>query len=72
MTTSNHFNSIIKILLIFRNFTSFLKFINSNCCIKLFKYRYETAPGPCKLCGAVFTINTATRLCTKVERVTVL
>lgn len=29
-------------------------------------------PGPCKLCGAVFTINTATRLCTKVERVTVL
>lgn len=34
--------------------------------------RYETAPGPCKLCGAVFTINTATRLCTKVERVTVL
>ena len=34
--------------------------------------RYETAPGACKLCGAVFTINTATRLCTKVERVTVL
>ena len=34
--------------------------------------RYETAPGPCKLCGAVFTIDTATRLCTKVERVTVL
>ena len=34
--------------------------------------RYETAPGPCKLCGAVFTIDTKTRLCTKVERVTVL
>lgn len=34
--------------------------------------RYETAPGPCKLCGAVFTIDTKTRLCTQTERVTVL
>ena len=34
--------------------------------------RYETAPGACKLCGAVFTIDTKTRLCTKVERVMIL
>lgn len=31
--------------------------------------RYETAPGPCKLCGAVFTVDANTRLCTGVERI---
>lgn len=31
--------------------------------------RFEPAPGPCKFCGAVFTIDSATRRCTHVERV---
>jgi hypothetical protein len=33
--------------------------------------RYQTAAGPCKLQGAVFTLNSATGLCTAVERVDV-
>lgn len=31
--------------------------------------RYKPADGPCKLQGAVFTLDTATGLCTEVERV---
>ena len=31
--------------------------------------RYEVAPGPCMLAGAVFTIDAASRRCTGVERV---
>jgi len=31
--------------------------------------RYKVAEGPCKLCGAVFTLDTETKLCTGVERV---
>ena len=31
--------------------------------------RYKSADGPCKLQGAVFTLDTATGLCTAVERV---
>ena len=31
--------------------------------------RFETAPGPCMLCGAVFTVDMATRHCTNAERV---
>ena len=31
--------------------------------------RFETAPGPCRLCGAVFTIDTKTKRCSKAERV---
>ena len=31
--------------------------------------RYKPAEGPCKLQGAVFTLDTATGLCTEVERV---
>ena len=30
--------------------------------------RYQTAAGPCKLQGAVFTLDTTTGLCTAVER----
>lgn len=33
--------------------------------------RYEPAPGPCKLEGCIFTVNTDTGRCTKVERVAV-
>ena len=33
--------------------------------------RYKPAEGPCKLQGAVFTVDTATGLCTAVERVDV-
>ena len=33
--------------------------------------RYQTAPGPCKLQGAIFTLDSATGLCTAVERVDV-
>lgn len=32
--------------------------------------RYEVAPGKCRLCGTVFTIDTKTRLCVRAERVT--
>ncbi len=35
------------------------------------KSRYEPAGGPCRLCGAVFTIDSKTRRCTGVERVMV-
>lgn len=35
------------------------------------KSRYEPAGGPCRLCGAVFTIDAKTRRCTGVERVMV-
>ena len=35
------------------------------------KSRYEPAGGPCRLCGAVFTIDAKTRCCTGVERVMV-
>jgi metallophosphoesterase (TIGR00282 family) len=31
--------------------------------------RYKSAEGPCKLQGAVFTVDTATGLCTAVERI---
>ena len=31
--------------------------------------RYEQAPGPCALQGAVFTIDTATGLCTAAEAI---
>ena len=31
--------------------------------------RYKPADGPCKLQGAVFTLDTATGLCTEVERI---
>lgn len=31
--------------------------------------RYESAPGPCALHGALFVIDTASRRCTKVERI---
>ena len=31
--------------------------------------RFETAQGPCMLCGAVFTVDPATRKCISVERV---
>ena len=31
--------------------------------------RYKPAEGPCKLQGAVFTLDTATGLCTAVERI---
>ena len=31
--------------------------------------RYQTAPGPCKLQGAIFTLNSNTGLCTAVERI---
>ena len=31
--------------------------------------RYEEAEGPCKLQGAVFTLDSETGLCTAVERV---
>ncbi len=31
--------------------------------------RFEVAPGPCRLCGALFTVDTRTRQCVKVERV---
>ena len=34
--------------------------------------RFETAPGACQLCGAVFTIDSKTRRCTNAERVAVL
>ena len=34
--------------------------------------RYEPADGPVMLCGAVFTIDTHTRRCTRVERVKLL
>ena len=33
--------------------------------------RYEVAPGACKLCGAVFTVDAGTGKCTGVERVTI-
>ena len=33
--------------------------------------RYQVADGPCKLCGAVFTLDTGTGLCTEVERLEV-
>ena len=32
-------------------------------------FRYETAPGPCMLAGAVFTIDAKTGRCTAAERV---
>ena len=35
------------------------------------KSRYEPAGGPCRLCGAVFTIDAKMRCCTGVERVMV-
>ena len=31
--------------------------------------RYRPAPGPCKLQGAIFTLDSETGLCTAVERV---
>ena len=31
--------------------------------------RYQTAPGPCKLQGAIFTLDSATGRCTAVERI---
>ena len=31
--------------------------------------RFETAPGPCRLCGAVFTVDTQSKRCSKAERV---
>ncbi len=31
--------------------------------------RYQTAPGPCKLQGAIFTLDTTTGLCKAVERI---
>ena len=31
--------------------------------------RFEVAPGKCRLCGALFIIDTATRRCVNVERV---
>ena len=34
--------------------------------------RYEVAPGRCKLCAALFTVDSASRRCTNVERVTIL
>ena len=34
--------------------------------------RYQTAGGPCKIQGAIFTLNSATGLCTGVERIEVL
>ena len=33
--------------------------------------RYEAAPGPCRLCGAVFVIDCAPRRCIRAERVNV-
>ena len=33
--------------------------------------RYQTAPGPCKLQGAIFTLDSATGLCAAVERIDV-
>ena len=33
--------------------------------------RYQTAPGPCKLQGAVFTLDSSTGRCTAVERIEV-
>ena len=33
--------------------------------------RFEWPAGPCRLCGAVFTIDSASGKCTSVERVTV-
>ena len=33
--------------------------------------RYQTAPGPCKLQGAIFTLDSDTGLCTAVERIDV-
>jgi len=34
--------------------------------------RFEAAPGPCWLCGAVFTIDLNTNRCTKVEQIQVV
>jgi len=34
--------------------------------------RYEVAPGPCKLCGALFTLDPAAGRCTAVERVMIV
>jgi len=34
--------------------------------------RYEVAPGKCRLCAVLFTIDSATRLCTAVERMMIL
>ena len=34
--------------------------------------RFEPAPGPCWLCGAVFTIDLDTNRCTKVEQVQIM
>ena len=31
--------------------------------------RYEAAPGPCKLNGALYTIDTGTKKCVEVQRV---
>ena len=34
--------------------------------------RYQTAPGPCRMQGAIFTLDSSTGLCTDVERIEVL
>lgn len=34
--------------------------------------RFEVAPGECKLCATLFTVDTVTRRCTKTERVMLL
>ena len=34
--------------------------------------RYQTAPGPCRMQGAIFTLDSSTGLCTAVERIEVL